>query len=267
MKVQLSDIDSFFISNEKIILDFSKNFSFLFMKKAPVPRDSRSETRVPKGFAPDREKSRRACFRCTYIIDNFGDGPRRCTFRCRRSDFEKGNRHQHKFDLPFQNDDGFPSDYFERHKRAELAEIQSLILNQVAELSGELDISVTKSSSESMKKFIENILTLGIRIGITDPSINLQEGFIQLSQTRINNSLKHMSDEREQELQEKYSRNIKFVNILMDTGTINKFTVLHFILMNPNFSEDVWPFDNFENRNFESDQYLFVIDEIVNHLL
>ena len=56
------------------------------MQKPPVPRDSKSDVLIPPGFAPDRENSGRACFRCTYIIKEFGDGPRRCTVKCRRND-------------------------------------------------------------------------------------------------------------------------------------------------------------------------------------
>lgn len=239
------------------------------MSKKPVPRNSRSKISIPSGFSPDREKSGRACFRCNHIIENFGDGPRRCTFKCRRIDFAnpRFKYHQHQYKIPNADDEGFPKDYILRHKKAEFSEIQSAIINQVGKLAGELDISITKSSSESMKTFIEKILSLGIRIGITDSSLNPQDGFIQLSQPKVNNAMKSEAEAREEELEFDFQKNIKYVNLLMDTGTINKFKVLHFIIMNPNFSEEIWPYDNYENKDFDGDDYAEIIDEIMTKLI
>lgn len=164
-------------------------------------------------------------------------------------------------------DSGFPRDYFNRQKRQEFSEIQKEVVNLVGQLAGELDISINKSSSEPMRSFVEKMLSLGIRIGITDPSINLEDGFIQLSQSRVNDSLKIMSDLREEYLLEKFQKNIKFVNILLDTGTINKFKMLHFIISNPNFSMDIWPYDNYENRDFEGNDYTLILNDIINRLI
>ncbi|KAK8854137.1 hypothetical protein M9Y10_016691 [Tritrichomonas musculus] len=138
------------------------------MKKMPVPRDQRSDVKIPAGFLPDREKSGRACFRCSHIIEDFGDGPRRCTFKCRREDFKTSSpqHHQHQYKLSRNDDDGFPKDYDERRKRANFSEIQSMITQYVGKLAGQLDISIAKSSSLSMRDFVQNILKLGIRIGL-----------------------------------------------------------------------------------------------------
>ena len=51
--------------------------------------------------------------------------------------------------------------------------------------------------------------------------------------------MKSEEEVREELLEFIFRTNIKFVNLLMDTGTINKFKVLHFILMNPKFPEEI----------------------------
>lgn len=238
------------------------------MKKMPVPRDQRSDVKIPVGFLPDREKSGRACFRCSHIIEDFGDGPRRCTFKCRREDFKTSSpqHHQHQYKLSRNDDDGFPKDYDERRKRANFSEIQSMITQYVGKLAGQLDISIAKSSSLSMRDFVQNILKLGIRIGLTDPSLDLSSGFIQISQNKLNNSMKKVAEENENHLQHVFSQNIKYANLLMDTGTVNNFKVLHFVITNPNYPEIIWPFDNYENTNYDGSQYTTVITEVLAHL-
>lgn len=62
----------------------------------------------------------------------------------------------------------------------------------VGKLAGQLNISIAKSSSLSMRDFVQNILKLGIRIGLTDLSLDLSSGFIQLSQSKLNNSMKKL---------------------------------------------------------------------------
>lgn len=54
-----------------------------------------------------------------------------------------------------------------------------------------------------------------------------------------NNAMKFETEAREEMLKFTFCRNIKFVNLLMDTRTVNKFKVLHFIVMNPNFPDDL----------------------------
>ena len=41
--------------------------------KKPQPRNFKSKIPIPKGFAPDREKSGRICYRCLHVTF-FGDG-------------------------------------------------------------------------------------------------------------------------------------------------------------------------------------------------
>ena len=101
---------------------------------------------------------------------------------------------------------------------------------------------------------------------LTDPSLDLSSGFIQISQNKLNNSMKKVAEENENHLQHVFSQNIKYANLLMDTGTVNNFKVLHFVITNPNYPEIIWPFDNYENTNYDGSQYTTVITEVLAHL-
>lgn len=233
--------------------------------KQPHPRNRSSKIPIPKGFAPDRETSGRICYRCLHVCV-FGDGPRRCTFKCRRNQFKlKSYRaHQHRYELSRDKDPGFITN--EASNGIDYTNFTTHLLYSLGILSGELDISISKCSSKPMVSFIQKILQLGINIGKTNPDIDIKQLLPSFSQTQINEVMKNAAKQREEEIKHVFQNRIKFANIIMDTGTINRFKILHFLLTNPNYPSIIWPIDNFENLNFTASDYAYAIQSVIDSL-
>lgn len=69
--------------------------------------------------------------------------------------------------------------------KTQFSEIQTKIAQYVGKLSGQLDASISKDPSKSMQEFV----------GITDASLDLTKKLIQLSQSKIKDSLKKATEE------------------------------------------------------------------------
>ena len=237
-------------------------------RKVSRPRNGKSKIVIPKNFLPDRDSSNRACWCCTHVGKCL-DGYRRCTFKCRRYQFadRKNIKHQHQYTLSRENDPGFPRNFEDINNVGNFTEITDNILHHLGTLAGELDISICKCASNSMLSFIQKILKIGVTIGTTNPNLNIQQLLPSLSQSKINMAMNTAAENREVQLQQQFTQHIKFANIVMDTGTFNRFKVLHFVITNPNYPEYIWAFDNQENTNYSAAEYQIQIQGIIDKLL
>lgn len=101
-----------------------------------------------------------------------------------------------------------------------------------------LDISSKKESSNERFQFISDILLLGKRIENQVPDFCSQI---------LSAKIIRLSSKEEQKQINYFSENIKFINILIDTGTTNGESFLHF---DPNFPDRFFPIENMPTINF-----------------
>lgn len=84
------------------------------------------------------------------------------------------------------------------------------------------------------------------------------------SQTLTNNLIKVASEEEDKI--KYFLQNIRYVNVAIDTGTTNGISVLHFVLSNPYYPYDVFPYKSIENNNFQDDEYHVAVSNVVHNL-
>lgn len=237
----------------------------MLFQGTPFSRNRTNDHPPPFGWTITTNQYGNAVWRCPHISKSFIDGkPRRCTKFYRKNEINVN--HNHVYNLPRDIDPGFPTDYDQKEEKLQLKKLKDAIANEIALISGQLDISANKGASNEMFIFVSNILKLGKQIYSNYPNFDPRPDYIKFSTNTLSEKIIDISKKTESSIIEHFQEDIKYVNLLTDTGTFNGFSVLHFIALNPNFPMDIWPIDNFENQNFTADQYSETINNVIGFL-
>lgn len=88
--------------------------------------------------------------------------------------------------------------------------------------------------------------------------------FIFCPQTLTNNLIKIASEEEDKI--KYFLQNIRYVNVAIDAETTNEISILHFVLSNHYYQDDVFPNKSIENNNFQGDEYHVAVSRVVHNL-
>ena len=163
----------------------------------------------------------------------------------------------HRFDLPQQEDADFPR---EAQLLADLRtqeKVKNAIVNAVALVSLRLQIPVNRVSQPALGEFIMSILKIGRSVGTADVS-QLVEGISARAINEKITELGHLFKERDFSV----ARELRYVNIVVDAGTVLGVAVIHSLLSNPYHKEFPLVLDVTENNHFDKFMYRDLFEKL-----
>ena len=203
------------------------------------PRRSKSE--IPTGWTHAERPSHLAkndthsYYRCgsTAYVPCSGGGLelRRCTHVCRKQyisiHVQKGD---HVYSISQSNDPGFPQYVLMREETKLQSRLRSLIMEKLARLVLETGISINRTTKEGMKNFIIEMIRLGM--AFSAKSVNIEEAIGDFSRRVLTDQILHLGTAMKKRDMDN-AREIHFVNIIVDAGTVLGRKVIHSMLTNP----------------------------------
>ena len=219
----------------------------------------KSSTAVPIGWThvpPPKPGDRHSWYRCpeigSAIVENSRLELRRCTFRCRKEFIPKhpNKRSPHTFDVPQELDDGFPESAQLRKDLDTQDRLRNAIVDAVALLALRLQIPVARISQVPLREFILTMIKIGRSITEGDVT-QIVNGF---SDRIISERMMKIG----QDLKENdffLARQVRYVNVVVDAGTVLGQSVIHSLLTNPYCDEFPIVLSIVQNTHFDKYQY------------
>ena len=174
------------------------------------------------------KKQRKAVWRCPEIQRTLEGDVRRCVFCCKKC---RIGRHEHDFTLPAADDPEFQT-----RRRPKIGDdsLTKKVIELVGELAGLEGISVSVAASNTMRKFIINIMNCALAYREAYPDIHFDPGAIipRLNRKKIRKALVRAGDDAYLSL-EQQMKPYSYVNIMIDAGTVLTMRVVHTIIANP----------------------------------
>ena len=183
---------------------------------------------------------------------------RRCSFT---SSKDRALKHDvHVFWIPREQDPLFPADFHQRHDEVTLEEIGKRLLGLIAEVAVETGLSAPRVSSPAFRSFGLAMLNIGRELARAGRSSQWVKSVPFYSAPVISAEIvKRGKIEHKKQMTD--LKKIKFVNLIVDSGTVLSFHTLHVLAGNP--YEDGLPilFDLQEDSHFDKAQYELAFQE------
>ena len=151
---------------------------------------------------------------------------RRCSYVSRKDQIQAHLRSKkgHIFNIPQSDDPQFPATLAEKQKLRTLEKVQDLVLEQVAQAVIKLQISLNKASSEDLWRFCIEMIQLGRRM--VSEHVNPDEALVPFSRKVLRERVLRIG-ERLKLRDLEVARELRFVNIAIDAGTVLGKGVVH----------------------------------------
>jgi hypothetical protein len=195
-------------------------------------------------------------WRCGLIQRAPGMTERRCTVTVRKSAIsmhvEKG---PHIFYLLSENDQGFPptrrlpASQFAAQQFAEQIDTATTLV------AGWLDIPIQIVGTAQFQEFRLCLMQVGADIQRQYSGLNFAGIFQRPSAAHMSELLNHLGKKRYEEQVCLAVRDVKFVSMLCDAGTVNKLKPIHPMILNPSCLSSSIPLLARTNKSFTSDDY------------
>ena len=200
-------------------------------------------------------------WRCPKIkYNHFHQEYRRCTYTCRKNRIE---RHTvHIYNLAHDRDPYFQ----ERQSNSNydnkvLREISQEIVKDQVKLSCDLNISIRKISSDSFIQYSKKLISIGMHMHSNRMNENDISGIRFFSSTNISSNMKLYGKElKEQQINR--IKEIKYINLLVDAGTVNKCKCIQVLASNPHYSKMPVLFKIVSNNDFTKVDYEFLFNNL-----
>jgi hypothetical protein len=196
---------------------------------------------------------------------------RRCCCYCQKNRcLAHKERGVHKFTIARGDDPGFPQDFDQRHQNIGLQRGFDRLEAAEALFIARANIPAREADRDALHDFVQEISQTTIELYRTSPRFQ-PSSIPRFSATRITRRMRLQGSEAFEAMLSDVAGRIHYVNLLTDAGTVHNFNALHAILINPHYSEDLIPFDTYENLNYTSNDYeefyKAIITEIREHEL
>ena len=219
----------------------------------------KSKTSVPIGWTHvdiGESSDRHSLYRCPAIGSAIGSDSklelRRCSFVCRKDRIptHPSKRSPHVFDRPQEGDTGFPVAAQLKKDLRTQERFRNAIADAVALLSLQLQIPVNRISHPAFWEFVTSVMQIGESIGKTNVDQLLQGISAKAISERITH-LGHVFRERDFAT----ARELRYVNIVVDAGTVLGVATIHSLLTNPYHREFPIVLEITENDHFDKFMY------------
>jgi hypothetical protein len=173
------------------------------------------------------------------------------------------SKYKHSFPLPPADDPGCPKDP-KNQEEMDLAVAQSLIVHALGIGAAKMNISAREGCSPSMVEFIRRILDVGIRAGRQSKSVSAASLYQGISRWSLANEIRNAGDDFNAASKDSF-RQVKFVSIAVDAGTVLGLHGVYAIMWNPYYVADRKPIliDLSTGEHFSADFYEDYFKKIV----
>ena len=172
-----------------------------------------------------------ARWRCPSIVRTLDGEYRRCIFTCKKKNITK--KHQHKYTLPSADDPLLSSSIIEKQSISFLNDIHQQILDAACIFAATVGLSAQKACSPAMYEFIIKILKIGKSLKCDEKHVSDIFSEIRLLDPKLFAKRLHRLGEIRREKDIEMAKNISFVNIASDAGTVLSFHTLYSLITNP----------------------------------
>lgn len=244
-------------------------------KRKFSPRQSK--TAVPVGWThvlppTGGGKDRHTYYRCpeigTALTTEATLEWRRCTYVCRKDQIPTHpcKLHPHQFTLPQEMDPDFPKAFLAKQTEKGRIKLRDDVMNQIALLTLRLGLNITQASAEPMRQFVMEMITLGAKLGQRALQLNLNDVLCTLSPYKIRECISNAGTELKTKDMET-AKQVTFVNIACDSGTVLGKTVIHALLTNPYHDSFPMVLQLCENDHLTSEGYYLLFNELCEECL
>ncbi len=194
---------------------------------------------------------------------------RRCSYQGRRYNLANHlKKNRHMFNIPRDQDLGFPEAFVAGNKIQNDEQLQHTIMKKLAILSGKLNISAKKSVSSEMEAFIHFLIDIGCQLHKNFPSNSLSPS--DLFKMPNINKLIDYTKIAAAEIKEKALDTMKekYINLEIDSGTVRNLNVVHFVI-SATEDDSIKPFlfKLERNTNFDHVDYYNYTNKVIQTLL
>lgn len=219
----------------------------------------RGEDIAPPGWEPCLDKNGITQWRCPFQqINCFTQKLERCSCFFRKDQISKHLNHKHRFDIPPQYDELLHPDTIQINSMS-IQQLNEKIEQIVAIAMGRLNISANKACSNAMKQMIIALVELGYS-NKDNKNFYPSTQIYKISRERVTR-LMILYSEKIKEDNLNMLRFYRYVNLIMDAGTVNNYKAVHCIFTTPRLPS-LFPIELPENRNFSYLEYQSLFQEI-----
>ena len=170
-------------------------------------------------------------WRCGQLQRDLHGKVRRCSFIGRKC--QTHGNHHHVYNIDPDNDPFLP-DAAKEVNQMSTAEFSAGLSEIVARFLGETHLSVSVGSSEAMRRFCVDLMTLTIQQKAVHPGIDFRPDLITpvFNGRKLTQDIIKLGNKSFDYLEEKL-RPFKFVNIMIDAATVINMRIVHVTLSNP----------------------------------
>ena len=236
------------------------------MERVPKPRHRSNED--PPADWDICYVNNEALWRCPAYQLYMNGEIRRCTVCKRKKRWMEHIGCKHNFSKAEKDDDQrmisiIRSRIENRKSKRTDIELRKEILNSIAKIAGQCDISITKSSSTVFKEFAKNMINIGIHISRNygDAIPNLDNFLYPMNERNIRNSMYVVAIEDKTKRLEAFQKK-RCANLLVDAGTVLGYKCVHAMLAHPGI-DDALPFEVYENHNFTQLDYMSFYNDVI----
>lgn len=206
-------------------------------------------------------------YRCSNIIQRPDGEYRMCSFSGRKKAcyMHQINNGPHFYNIPRSQDYYFPADFENKLLAKQIVHMKNDIYDNLAVLVGELGISSIKGSSKSFSNFIKRCISEGIMLAKRNPNFTplmIQNIDINISDKSLSKRINRMAEERKID-RLIYAKQVKFVNIVSDAGTILSIKNLWAIYTNPTDNNFPIILDLFQNCGYTAEDYELFFSSLI----
>jgi hypothetical protein len=140
-----------------------------------------------------------------------------------------------------------------------------MILHDTSEMAGCLDIPIAVVASERYATYLCRLLQYGARLVRAAPGVNLEEIVPAWSQATYSEVMIQCARNAFESRLRIVARDIRFVNVICDAGTVLTMKVVHCAFTNPSRLPEILPLDPYENTNWTANHYASFFHDIVTN--
>jgi hypothetical protein len=126
------------------------------------------------------------------------------------------------------------------------------ILAQTGELAGRLDFPIATLCTQTFRDYIGFLFNSAVRLRQTVPGINLAEIIPRWSEHTLSEAMIKVAEDRFTKCIQVVSRDVRFVCLICDAGTVVNSKVVHAAFTNPANIDDIVTLPPFENLDWDA---------------
>lgn len=181
---------------------------------------------------------------------------------CRKNEIpEHPRKHPHVYSLSQSQDPGFPAAFLRKQTEAGKAELRDTVIEHIASLALSLGLTLSQASQSALITFVVELIEIGSRMGTLAQEIDLHDVIGRISPYSIRQSIGRAGEKLKEKDMTK-AKEVRFINIACDSGTVLGKTVIHALLTNPSHASFPMILKVCDNDHFDAEKYYLLFNSL-----